>query len=246
MSKEPALGYRAIPHAQFCSEEFFYQLGVLQFGDMHRIALDPPPPLRTLVKLAVDAEDTSKSKNSKSSITEVRSCLLTMRNTVLNFLYRPSCRPLWTAARCSLNTSCSRCPRKGLLPGFPTSSKAIRQTSTNCRCFSCVSGPRYALSTPSRQAPLNAWTAPQVNWQSEKACFKMFLRELAYFYVPEPLLPGEVSDTDKANEAALRWQIQHVLFPAMAKYMRPPKSLLDRDVVQVANLPELYRVFERC
>jgi DNA mismatch repair protein MLH1 len=43
-----------------------------------------------------------------------------------------------------------------------------------------------------------------------------------------------------------KWQVQHVLFPAMKKYLVPHKRLLDRDVVQVASLPELYRVFERC
>lgn len=43
-----------------------------------------------------------------------------------------------------------------------------------------------------------------------------------------------------------RWQIEHVLFPAMRKYFVAPKRLLERDVVQIANLPDLYRVFERC
>lgn len=85
-----------------------------------------------------------------------------------------------------------------------------------------------------------------MNWHEEKECFETFLRELAYFYVPEPLVPDDAGDVDKAQEPAVRWQILHVLFPAMAKYMYPPKTLLDRDVVQVANLPELYRVFERC
>jgi DNA mismatch repair protein MLH1 len=94
----------------------------------------------------------------------------------------------------------------------------------------------------------------QVNWRSEIDCFETFLRELAYFYVPEPLFGEahgtpegrEQSECEKASEAAVRWQIQHLLFPAMAKYMVPSRSLLDRDVVQVANLPDLYRVFERC
>ena len=85
----------------------------------------------------------------------------------------------------------------------------------------------------------------QVNWNSEKECFESFLRELAYFYVPEPLTPAS-SEVDKEHERAVRWQIQYLLFPTMAKYMQPPKSLLDRDVVQVAHLPELYKVFERC
>ena len=94
----------------------------------------------------------------------------------------------------------------------------------------------------------------QVNWHSETECFASFLRELAYFYVPEPLFcdtrtdseQPELSETEKTTVTAVRWQIQHLLFPAMAKYMQPPKSLLDRDVVQVAHLPELYKVFERC
>ena len=92
----------------------------------------------------------------------------------------------------------------------------------------------------------------QVNWRSETECFESFLRELAYFYVPEPLFSETQIDTGKAETSdnekttASRWQIQHLLFPAMAKYMAPPRTLLERDVVQVANLPDLYRVFERC
>lgn len=84
-------------------------------------------------------------------------------------------------------------------------------------------------------------------------CFETFLRELAYFYVPEPMFEetpepkaADQLANEQAAESAVRWQIQHLLFPAMARYMSAPKSLLDRDVVQVANLPELYRVFERC
>ena len=37
-------------------EEFFYQLGLRQFGNYHRLRLEPPPSIQTLVKLAVEAE----------------------------------------------------------------------------------------------------------------------------------------------------------------------------------------------
>jgi len=89
---------------------------------------------------------------------------------------------------------------------------------------------------------------PQVNWTSESECFDSFLRELAYFYIPGPLIPTRKLSPPVPNdkEKAERWQIQHVLFPAMRRYLVAPKSLLDRDVVQVASLPDLYRVFERC
>jgi len=89
---------------------------------------------------------------------------------------------------------------------------------------------------------------PQVNWTSETKCFDSFLRELAYFYMPGHLIPTAKSSSSlpKDEEKAERWQIQHVLFPTMRQYLAAPKSLLDRDVVQVASLPDLYRVFERC
>ncbi|KAF7761503.1 hypothetical protein Agabi119p4_9495 [Agaricus bisporus var. burnettii] len=91
---------------------------------------------------------------------------------------------------------------------------------------------------------------PQVNWQSEAECFDTFLRELAYFYslgatfsqTPQ----SEPSEGQEPQDKAERWQIQHVLFPAMRHYILAPKSLLERDVVQVASLHDLYKVFERC
>lgn len=49
----------------------FYQLALLQFGSYRRLKLDPPPPLRTLLKLAVDAEPgTEKSGLSKNEIVD--------------------------------------------------------------------------------------------------------------------------------------------------------------------------------
>ena len=59
------------------SEEFFYQLGLRQFGNYHRIKLDPAPALRTLVRLAVNAEEgTNNSTLSKAEIVDVCVMLL--------------------------------------------------------------------------------------------------------------------------------------------------------------------------
>ncbi|PPR02265.1 hypothetical protein CVT24_011614 [Panaeolus cyanescens] len=89
---------------------------------------------------------------------------------------------------------------------------------------------------------------PQVDWSSEMECFDSFLRELAYFYtpIPSPLEDESLNPNDRSNYTAERWQIQHILFPAMRRYLVGQKSLLERDVVQVADLPDLYKVFERC
>lgn len=54
------------------SEEFFYQLGLIQFGNFNRVKLEPAPSLRKLVTLAVNAEEGTKhSKLSKEEIVEV-------------------------------------------------------------------------------------------------------------------------------------------------------------------------------
>ena len=54
------------------SEELFYQLGLRQFGDFRRLKLVPPPSVRELVSVAVDAEDSvQQSRMSKSEIVDV-------------------------------------------------------------------------------------------------------------------------------------------------------------------------------
>ena len=87
-----------------------------------------------------------------------------------------------------------------------------------------------------------------MDWTAEQECFETFLRELALFYVPEPIPVVDAASSEQMQDAqkAMLWQVQHILFPAMARYLVPPKSLLDHHVVQVADLPDLYRVFERC
>ena len=50
-----------------------------------------------------------------------------------------------------------------------------------------------------------------------------------------------------AKEKPWKWIVQHVLFPALRQGLVPPKRLSkDGTLLQVANLPDLYKVFERC
>lgn len=89
----------------------------------------------------------------------------------------------------------------------------------------------------------------QVNWDDEKGCFETFLRELAFFYSPRPFTDAPLADDvmEKDEEVSHQnWQLEHVLFPSFRRYTAWPRELLVRDVNQVANLPDLFRVFERC
>lgn len=99
---------------------------------------------------------------------------------------------------------------------------------------------------------------PYVDWSEEKACFASFLRELAAFYVPEqlPPLPGNaeeeeaeqqrLSDDVRARRAHVRAAVEHVFFPAFKARLVATRSLMRGGVLELANLKGLYRVFERC
>lgn len=136
----------------------------------------------------------------------------------------------------------------GLVESLPLLLRDYTPNLDNLPSFLMRLGPQVRLAFLS--CPIVFICPTQVDWTSEEECFETFLRELAYFYtpgttaIPVPSLPA--SDEEKAQDKAERWQIQHVLFPAMRRYLAAPKSLLDRDVVQAASLPDLYKVFERC
>ncbi|KAH7907575.1 histidine kinase-like ATPase [Hygrophoropsis aurantiaca] len=200
------------------AEELFYQLALRQFGDYSRIKLDPPPPLRTLVKLAVEAEeDTGRSGMSKEKIVDcIVKTLMDRRAMLLEYF--------------SISIT-----SEGDVETFPLLLRDYTPSLDKLPMFLMRLG-------------------PQVNWTSEKECFSSLMRELAYFYAPGPILNDSdhdsestsLKDQEKQQEKSNKWKIQHVLFQAMRRYLIAPKSLLDKDVVQVASLSELYKVFERC
>lgn len=91
--------------------------------------------------------------------------------------------------------------------------------------------------------------ATRVDWDHEKECFETFLRELAFFYSPRPFDEAneDEADDDTRDEVAHQlWQLEHVLFPSFRRHTQWPRTLGECDVSQVANLPDLFRVFERC
>lgn len=191
------------------AQELFYQLGLRQFGNMSRFKLNPPPALKTMIKLAVDAEEgTAKSRYSKEQIVEIITSTLIARREMLQEYF-------------SLGIS-----ENGAVEYLPLLLRGYTPNLDKLPSFLMRLG-------------------PQVDWTSEKECFETFLRELALFYVPGPLVQDS-SDGVPDEEKAERWQVEHVLFPSLRRYLCPPKTLLDQDIVQVANLPDLYRVFERC
>ncbi|KAM6997210.1 DNA mismatch repair protein Mlh1 [Tautogolabrus adspersus] len=87
--------------------------------------------------------------------------------------------------------------------------------------------------------------ATEVNWDDEKECFRDFSKECSSFYsIRKRFLLHDESDSEGNS---WRWKVEHVIFKALRSLFSPPKSFSeDGSVLQIANLPDLYKVFERC
>ncbi|KAK8768613.1 hypothetical protein V5799_014920 [Amblyomma americanum] len=84
--------------------------------------------------------------------------------------------------------------------------------------------------------------ATEVEWETEQECFETFCRETARFYAGPSLEPGEDDDPN-----SWKWVTEHVVFPAAKQTLRLPAEYMENScVLQVASLPNLYKVFERC
>lgn len=78
--------------------------------------------------------------------------------------------------------------------------------------------------------------ATEVDWQTEKNCFESFSRETAAFYA---YIPHATPDID------WKWTTEHILYDNIKRYLIPSNKHVT-DILQIANLPSLYKVFERC
>lgn len=79
--------------------------------------------------------------------------------------------------------------------------------------------------------------ACEVNWDEEKPCFESFARETAEYYATSP---GAVTDE-------WRHTVEHVLYSFAKEYFLPPAHFKTNGaLLEAANLPQLYKVFERC
>jgi len=104
-----------------------------------------------------------------------------------------------------------------------------------------------------------------VNWTAEKECFESISREIGLFYSTTPPIDfneedEEVDETEKSSNSSnqepkkkneeyfqFRWSVEHILFPAFRYYFTPPKRFAaSGDILQIADLPDLYKIFERC
>lgn len=99
--------------------------------------------------------------------------------------------------------------------------------------------------------------ATEVNWDSEKECFHTIALEIAKLYAMRPIdtqldelntqPPEENIPQADPNVPDWKFTTEHILFPQLKSFFIPDKSVsTNGSVLQVADLHDLYKVFERC
>ncbi|TID31202.1 hypothetical protein CANINC_000145 [Pichia inconspicua] len=83
----------------------------------------------------------------------------------------------------------------------------------------------------------------KVNWDNEKDCLGGILRQLALFYIPETI-PDDVEDAKERQKSILEF-IENIIMPLVKRRFLATDNMI-RDVIEIASLPKLYKVFERC
>ena len=89
-----------------------------------------------------------------------------------------------------------------------------------------------------------------IDWNDEKACLRDILKQMALLYVPKIILESaDAEDTAKAEQLEdieeMSRALENVIFPCIKRRFLATDTLV-KDIVEIANLPGLYKVFERC
>lgn len=94
-----------------------------------------------------------------------------------------------------------------------------------------------------------------IAYDSEKDCLEGIMRQISLLYIPDAIVSGQSGGpaeeplsqaaTNDSVRDQLNNQLENVVFPQLKRRFLATKGLVG-DVVQIADLPGLYRVFERC
>lgn len=94
----------------------------------------------------------------------------------------------------------------------------------------------------------------KINWDEEEECLDGILKQIALFYVPEILEIKDPENQDISEEEHIKFiadtesmssTLEDTFFPCVKRRFLAPASLM-KDVIEIANLPGLYKIFERC
>jgi DNA mismatch repair protein MLH1 len=198
------------------SNEFFYQVGLTDFGNFGKIRLKPAPKLESLLSIAAKVEKENSPDMADLDLDRI------VRTVHQQLMSRKDMLEEYFSIQISENGDLMAIPLllKGYLP-----------------CMAKL--PTFLL----RLGPFVDWTNEQRCFQSFLSELASFY--VPEQLPPRGRKETEEDRETTKRRKEVEFALEHVLFPAFRSRIVATKRLLE-GVVEVANLKGLYRVFERC
>lgn len=212
-----------VDYGMVCNE-YFYQLGLTDFGNFGVMKFDPPLDIRSLVKIGVSSE---KAKDAAEDIgweeipSEVTAQLVDRRDMLLEYFQM-------------------EISESGKLVSIPLLLKGFTPSLTKLPMFLMRLGP--SVNWAEEKACFHTFL-------KELAAFYT-PRQIVRDNEEDKQEEAEQSDHNElhdltSSEVEMAHVLEHVLFPSIKAKLIATRGLL-KGVVEVANLKGLYKVFERC
>lgn len=210
-----------VDYGLVCSE-YFYQVGLTDFGNFGAVRFDPAPKLKDLLRIAAEHEKVRMPAASEEDdfdveeVVELVSAQLMDRREMLLEYFTMEISP------------------EGYLVSIPLLMKGYTPSLAKL--------PRFLL----RLGPHIDWTSEKGCFDT----FLRELADF-YVPEQLPPSQGEGAEEDldeeiKRRRDLVRRVVEERLFPAFSARLIATKALMKGAVLEVANLKGLYRVFERC
>ena len=223
------------------SFEYFYQLGLTDFGNFGAIVLDPPLLLRDLLRVGADIEADKVAENGDGDDLDWEEVVQAVEEQLLS-------RRDMLAEYFKLDFA-----EDGMLHTLPLLMKGYMPSIAKLPTFLVRLGPH--VDWTDEKACFRTFLQELARWYvpealppppSQQELEKHTAAQAAEADEASDTICGEVGNI-VARRSELSKSVEHVLFPAFKARLVATKSLLKGGAVtEVANLKGLYRVFERC
>ncbi|KAF8025495.1 hypothetical protein BT93_F2360 [Corymbia citriodora subsp. variegata] len=237
------------------SKELMYQQVLRRFAHFNGIKLSDPAPLSELITLALKEEDLdpecSENDDLKKKIAELNTNLLKQKAELLDEYFcvhvDEDGNLCWLPVILDQHT-----PDMDRLPEFVLclGNDVDWEDEKNClQGISAALGNFYAMHPPLLPNP--SGDGLQFYQKSKHLSASDGGIDFSVDKGDDSKMEDEI-DHELMSEAQVawsqrEWSIQHVLFPSLRLFLKPPVSMAANGTfVQVASLEKLYKIFERC
>ncbi|XP_045821475.1 DNA mismatch repair protein MLH1 isoform X1 [Trifolium pratense] len=235
------------------SKELMYQQVLSRFGHFNAIQLSDPAPIKDLIILALKEEDIDSECNDddtfKEKIAEMNTELLKQKAVMLEEYFGIHIDDLGNISRLPVILD-QYTPDMDRIPEFVLSLGNDVDWEDESHCIQAVSaalGNFYAMHPPLLPNP----SGEGMLFYKKRKLFDGFALENTCDSTGSDVIDNNI-EQELLSEAETawaqrEWSIQHVLFPSMRLFFKPPASMATNGTfVKVASLEKLYKIFERC